>query len=750
MNVSAAQRPARRVLSLVLAGSLLLTSCSGSGGSIPIAPGAAPPASGNPNIGMISGTVQLPAGSHIVLATLQVVNSLGGTHVANDGAFGFEAFRSGPQLAQVIDAGGAPMMAGFLSTSEPAVNARTTAEALIYFAAGFFTLPAELQQQAYAQIAAAPGFSAVEAAVSADLVAGTGAFANTHASLAAFVATLSVPDSPSAAFYKAATSGDKAPSGLLVDPSNGQSGVTVINNSPQMYFHNTSRRMALAYIDQVSYADSNGGNISITKVPKIDAVAPTIAIDGTLDAAGAWGALAGCSASTTCISATTPLKSFSGTLVDLAYGNTAFAPISTSDLVLPTVGSLWTRYRITVVGPGAAGRNITTPLTAEQQSGLDLVSGYFLMQNFVVPLLVGVLLPIGASLSNSPLLTNQSGAFGDLVNTLLSTAPDVAVAARGGDIGLALTKAMTAIFSSNTLKQKVIDALLVYADNNAQYFFDGAGYTSSNLLASELSNTLMKTTGVADVVLQGIDLAKVGSDLLGADSADEFTVYVLPTQITLTPSASTVDNDAGVNLTASVGIPAESDLSLEYTWSNTALFGHFKDLSGNAGHVDNFTSTQNQGTYTANHTGGGTDTVRVSVIAADSSGDRIEHIPLGAASATVSIATPGPNDVGTPPSLPQSRCAPMSVSPHVAPINGSFSATTVGHPESCGGAASWYWTTGGGVTITSGCTENATSCVLKATYATGIPGYRYVNLCLQGNSTQGGWQSCDYYAVTPS
>jgi hypothetical protein len=74
--------------------------------------------------------------------------------------------------------------------------------------------------------------------------------------------------------------------------------------------------------------------------------------------------------------------------------------------------------------------------------------------------------------------------------------------------------------------------------------------------------------------------------------------------------------------------------------------------------------------------------------------------------------------------------------------------------EACGGAAStvsWEWNypffDGLERLSVSSCPENSTSCVLLATSATGTPGHRYVEGCINGSSPFGGWTSCDYYAV---
>jgi hypothetical protein len=95
-----------------------------------------------------------------------------------------------------------------------------------------------------------------------------------------------------------------------------------------------------------------------------------------------------------------------------------------------------------------------------------------------------------------------------------------------------------------------------------------------------------------------------------------------------------------------------------------------------------------------------------------------------------------------------SRCAPISISPHLVGIGGTISAHAGPRTDACGGPADdvdWQWGLQDGTKVVSGCGDTASTCVVKAVAATNA----WVEGCLDGGSDFGGWSSCDYYGVLP-
>jgi hypothetical protein len=754
-------RPLRAPSVLLIIAAMVLQGCGGGGGSsatprvtttmppsasatsTPVPAGAATPvaqpAGALLTSGVQGGTLGLPAGSKLSASNLKVSNSLGTVTPDATGAFTLPAFTNGPQLAIAANAAGAPVLAGFLSPSEPSLNAHTTAEYLAYYAGGLFLLDPQVQGQAYATIAVNPAFAALEAAVTADIAANPGTFPATQQAVKAFIGA---NGGATSSFTRAAATQRRGINDLLVDPGNPQSGVTVLNaNQVAINFMNEKRRPALAYIDQVSYGMSSGSTSAIVPAPITDVVPPVNSGFTTGDTAGDLYRIMGkCGDFNNCIPATTSLKTVTGTLTDLLYGNSAFTPVSTGNLTLPTVAnSLWTRYQVTVVGPGA---HTGIALTDEQFNGQQDVTMVYLFQELFIPLITATLMPNIASI---PALAGninpaQAQAIDSLIKSYISAAPGILVDAKNGDIPGALSLARAAFLGNSAIQSATVATLVGLANVAAP----------NSAVIEQLAGALSTATFVSDEFLTGLNASATIKDYLAANQGDQFTVIAVPFKVTLTPAKTSLNNDAGVHLVANVPSANGSNLHLSYKWTNTATVGHTADFAQNPDR-DNFTSNnQNEVIYTAVHTGIGTDTVTVEVDGLDDSGNKTEKIVLGTATATINVA---PNALGNPPTgLAQSRCAGMAISPHDAHVGDVVSGSVSGFDvNNCGGnlttpptAPTWTWPVGG-VTVQSGCGANSQTCVFKVTRATGV----YQTLCLNGSSVQGPWNSCDYYGVLP-
>lgn len=707
------------LFALTTVAAFLLQACGGNGSSIP-APVIAPLFGSG--VTLQTGSIQLPAGSNVAASSLTVTNSLGSATVSSSGNFGLNALSGGPQFAQVLTASGNPMLMGFLSPAEPVISAHTTAEVLIFIAGGLYQLPQTERDQAYAAISTTPGFSNVENAIGAELALNPDAFGSAGGEKIVAAAVTQ--------FFASVHASAAAPKDILVDPSNGQSGVTVLNNNVvQITFANTYRRPSRAFIDEVSYANSSGSATTIVPVSVSDVVP---AVD---------------------IPAATALKSFKSTLVDISNGKYAWSQVSTSPVTLtPNPGSVWTRYAVTVVGPGFSD-GAKSSLSADRLKAQDDLTLNFLVQDLVIPEISSILIPLSSMDKIGPL---AGPITKDIISALASDIPNVRTAYQGGDYGGAVVILMTAIAKSSTVQKTIIND-----------FITAAGETDPAIQAQWAKNfggALQGWLKITDMALVGADILKLTADAASSDQADIFTVYALPVKILLTPGTTTLDNDATAHLTANVPAAGGSDLELEYTWGNTATAGHFYQDFVTKTPVDNYTchTSCSDGFYTANHTGGGTDTVTVSIVAFDNSGNKPEKFSLGSASATITIATPSPSpspdpgSFGTPPTnLPQSRCAGLAVSPHESHVGATISGTvSSAGPMACGGdlpdgfPPTWKWSGQSGQQIISGCTDSSLSCVFQGS-VTGSPGNRYVQLCLNGNSRQGQWISCDYYGVAP-
>lgn len=583
-----ALRPVR-VLALSLATASALQACSGSGSHIvPRQPGPSgnPTSAPGPGMALQAGRIVLPAGVTLQPGSLKVSNSVGSVTPSADGSFSLLAYSGGPQFALVTDAAGNPVLAGFLGPNSTTLDSVSTSKLLLYFAAGFYSAPSPLRAQLVDAVATTAGFASVQTAVESALAANPDAFATAAGSarvssaIVAFVAALYAPNVASSIARQVRSFGRRGPSGVLVNPGSA-SGITVVNDFPDgIHFMNTFRRAAQAFVDEDSFVDANGNRVA---KPVVDVVPPQT------------------------ISAVSGLSNVTGTALTavqgLFSGATQYTPVSTSSIPLALEsGSLSTRYNVTVVGAGPSPPGVS--LTSEQTSAQHSVAVLQLVQDFIVPIVASIVIPINSSqIDDFFAFGGGNNVVTDLITTLTTAAPQIADLMNSGQVGSALTLAVNTIATSNTLQAKLLQLVLNFVQNSQGTAAAQAAFAKGNSLLTVL-NVLSGALVAADV---GVVAANIGASSRG----DRFVVDVTPDTVVLSPPSSFVGLSEQETLTATVPSAGGSGSTFQYDWSNTATVGHLTD--GLSGHTDTFSSSHAAVTYTANGSGSGSDTVTVKV-----------------------------------------------------------------------------------------------------------------------------------------
>ncbi len=605
-----------RLMTVLTMGAFLLQACEGDRtvGGTPVAITPTAPVSSTPTstptpdqAAVVNVAVNLPSGTPQTLATLALNNSIGAVGVGAAGTFALPIYAGGPQYADLLDQDGTVVATGFVSPASAAIDATSTAKALIYFAAGFYGLTLPYRVDVVDQISTVDGFGDVVTAVSNAIVAGGIGSASggplVSAALQTFVTALYAPTNAAPAAVLARQIRMKAKD-VLVTPSNLQSGITVINDFPDgVHFQNNYRRLATAYIDEVSYVDANG-NVQPKAVTNV--VKPVQ------------------------ISSTSGLGNVTSTAVDAARvfagASGDYNPVSTSSVPLAMEkDSTKTTYNVTVVGPGVHFGTVTmTDEQAKRQRDLVLLQ---LLQNYVVPLTCSVIIPVSASnidnFFKDPL---ANAAISDLISTLGVAAPQIYDLMAAGNVGDAMTAAFNAFAQQNALQTSLltlVQSLVNYVATTAVAETAAARGTQLLLFLNVLSGALVS-----------YDVGVLTTQLALSNRVDLFTVDVAPSKVNLSPLTATVATTATQVFTATVPAASDSGQTVVYTWSNTATNGHLTD--GQAGHVDNFNSSSNTVTYTPNSNGAGNDTITVAAYAVDNT----NRILIGSKSATVTVQNP--------------------------------------------------------------------------------------------------------------
>ena len=720
-----------RSTALVLAVASLLQACSGT--NVALQPVVKAPIAGTtPRSGM----VVLPPGVNLAMNALKVSNSVSTTSPAANGSFTVTAYSGGPQLTFVTDKNGNLVLAGFLSSSSTTLDSLSTAKALTYFAAAFYTLPSPYRTQMVDTIATAAGFPAVQNAVIAALQANPSGLATNSgvsSALTNFVTALYAPNNgTSVSRQLRSLQGSRHLFDVLVNPSTAQSGITTINDFPDgVNFMNTYRRPAEAFIDQDSYVDPSG-----TRIPMpVNDIAPPVPIPPVSGLGNVTSSLL-------------------GAVQGLFSGATQYTPVSTSSTPLSNLANaLSTRYIITVVGGGTP--NLSIPLRQEESNAQRFLVVQQLVQDFLVPIVASIVIPNNSAAIDKALSYNGGSApFTDLITTLTTAAPQIYTLMSAGQVGDALVLAFNTVATSNTVFAAMLtgfagEGVLSASPKAVQAFFGGGA-------------ALLKSLDVLGGALVAADVAVVTTENGLSNDTDQFTVDVTDDTVTLTPGSVTLFNNGSQVFSANVPAASGSSQAIVWQWANTATVGHITD--GIAGHLDNFQSSSNTVTYAANATGSGSDTVTVTAL--EVQGQNRPQIgnpqtatvtiqpapsPSPSPAPSPSASPTAPAALGPPPGEPQSRCAAMQLSAHVAYVGQTISGTAgPPMPQSCGGVAgdgsvTWSWSSAPGLSEqATSCADNAPSCIFNATATTGST---WQSACIYGSSVQGSWESCDYYAI---
>ena len=562
-------------------------------------PSGGPPE--GPPAGPTNGVVELPPGSTLSLATLQVV-ARNATAIGADGSFSFESSGTDPTLVLISDGDGVPVLGAYSDSRQSGplrVNARSTALALLFFASGAFTRSPADFQQVRDVLAAHPAFALLAAAIEQRLGAEPHAIALGDAGLlAAIGAAIDSMSRPPAALRgttSAAPSGNVV-SRLLADPQAAQSGVIVSDSDDQtgLQITNTKRRHLLFYVTQTGFKDEQNQRQPLDR--------PVVS--------GQY------------LSSTNKLAGVIGSGIDVFVGNGAYQPSHSDPLPLPVLPltAKEAYYHVTVVGPGINQARLPALGLEPFKTGATQMLAVSFLKDLFVPFLVAGL----------DVHLNLDGlADPDKLNKLFMGARGLLTL--GGPVvhvGLGLSdpsniefkELMHSIFKAiaddPAFRQKFInwftDLMASLAPDAAQALTESA----LNGLVTKINFWL----ALIDKAMSLGDAVVAANDMRNAHWFEEWDVTAIPVPVRLTPAVATVTKGApAVTLTTSVtGLPNQRFV---YRYSTTGTHGLVCPIVGDCATTADSTFDSVQ--YIADVLGvveGDLDTVTVEVFYDDGSG----------------------------------------------------------------------------------------------------------------------------------
>lgn len=603
---------------LVLASPLALIACGGGDGS-----GTGPTDPTDPgtpddktltlpafDVETVRVAVALPAGSGIAPETTRLGTMQAFATVARDGTSAMLALDGAPQLAYLFGADGELLLLGYVGDGAARVDARSTAEALIYLAARMETQPTALQIALREALRTAPVVDPVETVVAASVgKAGIGTGNK------ALVAALKTAVGTIVAQPKAPASARKRPQGLQMTAPGPTSGVEMVEGVAfnTLVVRNHYRRRAWAWVERVGYVDADGAEQTLPAPvplggdadPGLDVSATTaLSFDNLVISAGDF--LLG-------------LADRIGLVGDYAYAQLPWSPADAGPVALPLEPPTARRtdYRVRVIGPGATEG---AGLKGAEGAKLDELVAATVVEDVVMPVLNTLVLPAigkkaGDVFQNKIKETLAATIALDLfkVEAQRQYLPATVAAIRAGDFNTALYEFMREFFGSgvwSTILETGLRSAVKTFSSTVTELRDANGVLSGVNLVTEaeqragavrtLTGALGKIVAIKEIVEKGamlLDLAAVAHDLAGSTVKKTFAVSVTGLKAMLTPeTARMIAPGSGiqnftVTLASDNGYDSTDPTQYTYEWSCTEGFGEINDGANNIGTA--FTSTRN-------------------------------------------------------------------------------------------------------------------------------------------------------------
>jgi hypothetical protein len=485
---------------------------------------------------------------------------------------------NGATVASLNSAGGT-LLLGFVSATRKSLSARTTAEALAFYALGGFFLEPAMQTALIDFLSTSDAVKPVEDAVQAVLAAGaTNIGADTPGIKAALAGMLNA--------LAPTRDGLARTQNVTVSPDDQRSGILVREVAPlvdAINVYNSFRRPVQVYVDRTD---------------PTPAVVTGFALEGAA------------------VETPDQASTFQ-TIIGFPQGDVPRSAIKSQDIAVPGGDNDQSAiYTVTVVGAGGdtlTGGTISSD-KIEKAKSLALETA---VARFLAPTIASVL-EAGAQ---------QRGA-GDISPILAGISSATVAKIQTGDFVQGVNDAFRDLFASSALPTTVDSVLRVYYPNVRSR--DGLAnlrgrltQSLSALLGANASSVSVNGSGIIGTIRQ-------------SKRVQRFTVVTKPVTMRLTPAQSTLGKGGEAILTAAIRLPQGTDpSSVTYRYSLTgALAGYATDAGTDKAFP--FTSASTTVSYKHRNTINivyGTDTVTVEALQNQPSG----QVVIAKASASVTV-----------------------------------------------------------------------------------------------------------------
>ncbi len=429
-------------------------------------------------------------------------------------------FGGGPQYADVRDDQGRMVLSGFVGTERQSIDSESTAELLAFFYTGGANLIDDGPEIWLEGIADAAGFDDVVNAVEAQLAAQ--GYVDVEGSVL------------KTALENLASTLAGRGRGTIADPSS-DSGISLNTiTDGEIGITNVYLRRLVGFLQRTGYRDAENKFVE----------APGPVTSFNID----------------------PPKRFSGvigTITDLAKNDLPYSPVNVGPYPIPfdaPAGSIATVYELRVGGLGSK-KSYPNLFKGEELTAHRTVVMKSLLLDGIFPVILKVLLPLkGDALDEILQYTNGNAIFGEMLNTLLQTAPQVYDLASQGKNEEALIAVYEAFMGSGPTLTLFTQFLIQAAEHFSIEFFENSG-----TFAEKLSGRLA-LLGIVDMIGSSADLILFFRDVAVSEQASKFEILSTGGKATIFPEDWEVLLDGSTGLSVVIQ-DKNPDAVYRYEWT---------------------------------------------------------------------------------------------------------------------------------------------------------------------------------------
>ncbi len=541
----------------------------------------------------LDGTVTLGAGYNVA----RVVNGFDDVAVSGT-TFRIRTPEDDRQLAIALSAAGHPVALAWLGPGHATIDARSTAEVLAYIAIGAYHAPQDQHARLVALLDDAPELDELADGLSRLGFRHPDGFGGDELD---YGLQAQLEDA-----CEELLKTDRTARGMLIDPSDEQSGLRLDNlgSLDEVTFTNRFRRRAHVFIDRVGIFEDGIETVIDERVTDL----PITPVTGLRDGVGTLKQIV--------VGAADP-REFSAN-DDVAYVPKAFGPVPLTNVA----GADRTRYRVAVVGPGD-GAGAYAELRDHERIQQYETALEFLVRDYLVPFLTDVIAPTKVVLSS-----NDDNAMSNAIMDLLRNDPAIQDAVVFGKTaqGMQIILGVSAAFAKlpTGLFDKVVGVVVT------RVYGAEAAAAKQAAIMGPLAQVLRVFGGV-NVGLKLFDSGVIERDMALSNRGDVWDIVVSDANVRLDPVESTIPPGDFVTLTANVVDGGEDDV-YEYRYQTTGKFGTLQSALQRGNDI---TSSVEFVTYDAREPG--TEEVTVTVLLVQGS----ERVQIGRATATITVAGSG-------------------------------------------------------------------------------------------------------------